>query len=619
MQYKKHFVIILIGLLLSGCADIQLHGLNPIDEIKVNYVYVQAKNLADEARYLQAAEVLWKAAANLPSPHKEKMQLESSRMLIKGQHLLNAHKQLIAINEEALEPQAVLDKRILTATFYRQIKQPEKVVSLLPEALIDEGDDVLKKEALMLRADGLKNTRRYIESLTTYIGIKKFLSEDEYSPNTDKIWQTVVAINPEDARERLASEEANQELRAWLELALLATPVQIDTTRLEQDYQLWVDEHSLLEVPDYAFDELLSRWAYFDFNPEKITLILPLTGGYANIGRTIKDGFLAAQKEAQNTSPTVSQKEMQIDIYDSNQNRNIVELYQEATRKGADMVIGPLLKKNVDALLKHSPLPTPAITLNYASDAKHIAKGEVFQFGLYPEDEAEQIAKKLLDKKYNSVVVMAADNEWGKRMVRRFSDVYLQLEGTIQEVYYYDTEFEDYAPSVQSLFDLNQSIQRYTDIERVVGKKLDFKPRIRDDINAAVLFANYQNAVLIYPLMKFYYADELPVYASSHAYEPGKEDLLRELDGLIYNDIPFIVDRVRYPDSDKVKKLPRLYALGKDAYRLINTIRRISISSTELHGATGYISADENRRLHRRLNWAKFNKGKPVALVREQY
>ena len=616
MQYKKHFVIILIGLLLNGCAGIQLHSFNPIDQIKLNYAYIRANGLATEARYLQAAEVLWDAAATLPTPYKEKMQLESTQMLIKGQYLLKAHKQLIAIDEESLEPQALLNKRILAATFYKQIKQPEKVVSLLPVALINEGDDSLRKEALMLRADGLKNTRRYAEGLATYVEIKEFLSEDEYSENIDKIWQTLIAIPPEDARQQLARNIENLELKGWLELALLATPVQIDTTRLEQDYQSWTNEYNFLDVPDYAYQELLARWAYFDFHPEKITLILPLTGGYANIGRTIRSGFLAAQKEAQNTLPTTTQKEMQVDIYDSNQNQNIIEVYREANRKGSDMVIGPLLKKNVDELLKHSPLPTPVITLNYASDTRNITKnGEVFQFGLYPEDEAEQIAKRLSDKGYNSVVVMAADNEWGKRMTQRFSDLYFRLEGTIQDIYYYDTKFEDYASSVQSLFHLNQSVQRYTDIERVIGKKLDFMPRIRDDINAAVLFANYQNATLIYPLMKFYYADKLPVYASSHAYEPGEEKLLRELDGLVYNDIPFIIDRVRYPDSDKIKEFPRLYALGKDAYQLINTIRRITISNTELEGATGYISVDENRRLYRRLNWAKFNKGKPIALV----
>ena len=618
MQYKKHFIVILIGFLLSGCAGIQLHGLNPIDEIKLNYAYTKANNLASNAHYLQAAEVLWNAAGSLPSPHKENMQLESSRMLIKGQHLLNAHRQLIAIDEQALEPQAVLDKRILTAAFYQQIKQPEKIIALLPETLIHEGDDTLKKDALMLRADGLKNTHRYIESLTTYIALKEFLSADEYPRNTDKIWQTLIAIDPEDTQEQLAEGSESRELKAWLELALLATPVQIDTTRLEQDYQRWVDDHNFLEVPEYAYEELLGRWAYFDFHPEKIALILPLTGEYANIGRTIKDGFLDAQKDAQTTSPTISQKEMQIDIYDSNQDQNIVKLYEKATRQSTDMVIGPLLKQNVDALLKHKPLTTPVITLNYATDAKNAVKGEVFQFGLYPEDEAEQIAEKLLDKEYNSVVIMASDNEWGKRMVRRFTETYRQLEGAIQDVYYYDTEFDDYAPSVQSLFHLNQSIQRHTDIESVIEKKLEFKPRIRDDISAAVLFANYQDATLIYPLMKFYYADELPVYASSHAYEPGKAKLLRELDGLVYNDIPFIIDSARYPNSDNIKEFPRLYALGKDAYLLINTIRRIAVSNTELDGATGYISADKNRRLHRRLNWAKFNRGKPVALVHEQ-
>ena len=425
MQYKKHLAIILIGLLLNGCAGIQLYDINPIEQIKLSYVYSQANDLAAEARYLEAAEMLWNTAATLPSPSKEEMQLESARMLIKGQHLLNAHKQLIAINEEALEPQALLDKRILTATFYKQIKQPEKIVSLLPEVLINEGDDMFKKEALMLRADALKNTHRYIEGLSTYVEVKEFLNEDEYSENTDKIWQTLIAINPEDALKKLAQDEdtrkelaqdedtrkelaqdedtrkelaqdedtrkelaqdiKNLELKAWLELVLLATPIQIDTTQLEQDYQRWSDEYSFLDVPDYAFEELLLRWAYFDFHPEKITLILPLTGEYASIGRTIRDGFLDAQKEAQNTSPTATQKEMQVDIYDSNQDQSIIQLYKQANRKGSDMVIGPLLKKNVDELLKHSPLPTPVITLNYASNAENIIKeGEVFQFGLYP-------------------------------------------------------------------------------------------------------------------------------------------------------------------------------------------------------------------------------------------
>ena len=618
MRYNKYSIIILIALVLNGCAGIQLHGLNPIAEVKLNYAYVRSNNLAAQGHYLQAADVLWNSATGLPSPHKELMQLESARILINRQYLLKAHKQLLVIDEQALEPHVVLDKRILSAVFYRHIKQPEKIIALLPETLIDSGDDVLKKEALMLRADGLENTHRYIDSLITRIAVKEFLDTDEYLENTDQIWQTLIAIDPVNARLQLANGVDNLELKAWLELAQIATPLQIDTTQLEQNYQNWTAQYDFLELPDYAYQELLGRWAYFDFHPKKIALILPLTGDYANIGRIIKDGFLAAQKEAQNTSATIALRKMQINLYDSNQHQDIIALYQEATRNDADMIIGPLLKNNVDTLLSHSPLTTPIITLNYASNASDAITGDIFQFGLYPEDEAKQIAEKLLDKEYNSVVVMAANDEWGTRMVRQFSETYSQLQGTIQDIYYYDTEFGDYAPSVQSLFHLDQSIQRHADIEKIISKKLEFKPRIRDDINAAVLFANYQNATLIYPLMKFYYADELPIYASSHAYQPGQGKLLRELDGLVYNDIPFIIDQERYPDSKNIKQFPRLYALGKDAYRLINTIRRIAINNSELNGATGYISADENRRLHRRLEWAKFNKGKPVALVEKQ-
>ena len=213
MHYKKYFAIALVGLLLNGCAGIQPYSFNPIDQIKLNYAYSSANDLAAEGRYLQAAEVLWDAAATLPTPHKEKMQLESTQMLIKGQYLLKAHKQLIAIDEESLEPQALLYKRILAAIFYKQIKQPEKVVSLLPVALINEGDDSLRKEALMLRADGLKNTRRYAEGLATYVEIKGFLSENEYSENIDKIWQTLIAIPPEDARQQLARKHRKSRIK----------------------------------------------------------------------------------------------------------------------------------------------------------------------------------------------------------------------------------------------------------------------------------------------------------------------------------------------------------------------------------------------------------------------
>lgn len=603
---KNHkYITILAVVFVTGCAGIQFDGLDPIQKLKMEFAYAKAAKLEDQAHYMEASQVLWTTAQELPSPHKELMQIESARALIKGQHLLNAHKQLLSINEQHLQAEALLNKRVLSAGFYQQIRQPEKVIALLPEELIENADKELKIEALKIRADGLKNVRRYIESLKTYIEVKSLSDAEDKVTNTKKIWETLITINPSDAKTQLLREPESRELKAWLELALIATPVEVNTVKLEQDYQEWLRNNTFLETPDYIYQDLLVRWAYFDFNPKKITLLLPLTGDYANIGRIIKDGFF---HEHQKTSSTI-----EVNLFNTDQDKNIIALYDEASLQGADMIIGPLLKQKVNTLLAHRPLQTPLITLNYQQHNSAV-EGEVFQFGLNPEDEAIQVARKLLDKEYDSIVVLSPDDEWGKRMTQQFSQTYRQSGGKIRETHYYDVNFKDYAAIIQSLFHLDESRQRHREIEEVLEKKVEFTPRIRDDINAAMLFANHEKASLIYPLMKFYYADELPVYATSHVYEPGKEEILRELDGLIYSDIPFMLDSEHYPSNKQPLEYPRLFALGADAYRLINSIRRISISNTELAGATGYLSTHNNARLFRRLSWAKFVKGEPVAL-----
>ena len=451
LMQSYRYIIILSLVFVTGCASLQLDGLDSIQRLKMEFAYTKAESLLKEARYLEASKVLWSSASDLPSPHKELMQIESASALVKGHHLLNAHKQLLSINEQVLQAEALLKKRVLSATFYQQIRQPEKVLALLPQPLIEQASKTLKIEALNIRADSLKNIGLYIESLITYIEVKSLGDEQSHDDDIKKIWKILIAINPNDVQTQLLREPESRELKAWLELALIATPVTIDTTQLEQDYQQWLRENAFLEVPDYIYQDLLVRWAYFDFNPRKITLLLPLTGDYANIGRIIRDGFF---DEHQKTTPT-----MEIKIYNTDQDKDIVTLYQEASRQGADMIIGPLLKQKVSTLLAHRPLSTPLITLNYQPQNSAV-EGEVFQFGLNPEDEAVQAAQKLLDKEYDSIVVLSPDNNWGKRMVQRFAQTYLKLGGKIRELSYYDVHFRDYAAIVQTLFHLDESRQR---------------------------------------------------------------------------------------------------------------------------------------------------------------
>jgi hypothetical protein len=56
-------------------------------------------------------------------------------------------------------------------------------------------------------------------------------------------------------------------------------------------------------------------------------------------------------------------------------------------------------------------------------------------------------------------------------------------------------------------------------------------------------------------------------------------------------------------------------ALGVDSYRLIPYLPRLSAKSYEhFEGVTGNLSLDEDRQIHRQLNWARFIKGIPVSL-----
>jgi len=97
-----------------------------------------------------------------------------------------------------------------------------------------------------------------------------------------------------------------------------------------------------------------------------------------------------------------------------------------------------------------------------------------------------------------------------------------------------------------------------------------------------------------------------------------------DLNGIMFADTPWIVSPhvwiehlpplydEYWPDE---RRLGRLHALGYDAYQLI---AGLSVSRTgsmqEIDGATGKLYLDERNRVRRRLAWAQFQSGEPVAM-----
>ena len=102
----------------------------------------------------------------------------------------------------------------------------------------------------------------------------------------------------------------------------------------------------------------------------------------------------------------------------------------------------------------------------------------------------------------------------------------------------------------------------------------------------------------------------------------GRSDA--DLNGVMFADTPWVVSphawiadlpalyRDLWPEE---RRLARLHAMGYDAYRLVG---RLSAARTgpmeELPGATGTLYLGDDGRIHRRLAWAQFVRGEPVAL-----
>ncbi len=598
--------MVVLTVAVSGCT-IQLPDLLlfPRDD-GMQSAYQKADELTLDGQYVAAADHLWSFAPQLPSPHQQEMQIRAVNLLLEASHLLEAHRYLLQIPEENLEKPLLLKKRIAEARFYQQTYQPERIAAVLPLELIEQGEKQDRITALNLAANARLSGDAFVEGIELHLVLHTLLDEEQRPQNIASLLDALLYLRPERVKEELAG-NPDPTVRPWLELAALATPIEIDREVLKERYGAWQKTNDRWRLPDSFGEKLHARWAYLDYRPGKVVLLLPMTGPYAKVGRAVRDGFMSSYQAS--ATPRYA-----FAVHNTDQSTDIVAIYEKSVADEAvGMVIGPLLKAEVNTLIENTSFEIPTITLNYATPGMPTPQSKLFQFGLSPEDEALQAAHRIWSDGHRFIVALTPDDAWGERLYSAFENEYVRLGGEIREVVRYDPGFVDYAVPIQSLFQIDQSIDRYRLVSTVLGETPQFEPRIRDDISASMLFADSDRAVMIFPQMKFHYVDTLPTYATSQIYNPKSLNTGRDLDGLTYCDIPAIIYRESFSDVEP-GKLMRLWALGADAEKLVRQLRRMHLARLSLDGKTGQISIEGNRHLFRKLPWARFHRGKPLPL-----
>ncbi len=339
--------------------------------------------------------------------------------------------------------------------------------------------------------------------------------------------------------------------------------------------------------------------------PQDVALLLPAQGQWTQASNAVRNGFFSAYYADESSSrPTT------IHVYDTTQ-KGVVSAYQQAVAEGADVVVGPLTKSDVQALANSGKVSVPTLALNSVegSHSRHL-----MQYSLSPTDEAEQAAQKGWADGHKTALVITPTGASGQAVRQVFTSAWQSQGGRVVGTLQYSPQTNLTKGMAQLL---NFSQDKVPDPKHP-GKMIP-NPQRRQDADMIFLSASPTTARLIKPLLLFYYAGDIPVYATSSVYG-GAGSSTQDLSGIRFCDMPWVLENTPTIASEKAKarklfpngssQYSKLYAMGLDAYGIVGHLNELnSSSSATLPGMTGVISMQDGV-VHRQLDWAIIQGGR---------
>ena len=572
---------------------------------------LRAFQLETEKSWLEAAQLYQSMAENGEQPERSSFYIRAGLMFYYDERYRYIEPYFNALEDSDILEQDKQYKDIILAGSFLGIGKIYQSLLALPK--IEEIVDFrFKALALNIRSKGVLAIGKPMESAQLRMQISEFLKvEEEIEENHAFIWDALNRISESTILKALAVQQTT-EMRGWLELNLIARRSNMLPTKIEpwinQWYQLYAEHPA---GPNFAID-LLEESRRIYIKPTKITLMLPFSGRLEKVSEAIQNGFMYAYYQSNENAAS-------LDIIDASTDPAEFNLqYQQAVQNGAEFIVGPVSKELINLLQQQEQLEVPTLTLNYGDDLDDPVLN-LYQFGLRPEDEAEQIADSALAADKHHAVTLVPDTEWGKRLQKAFTDRFESLGGRIVGAEVYPAKKNDYSAAIKRLLNLNSSDQRHQIVQQVIGDSAKFEPRRRKDIDMIFIAGNSRQARLIKPQLKFHHAQGVPVYATSHISSSTRNaDVDRDLEEIQFVDIPWMLNQQGNPDRAQIKKLwptdsnrfSRLFALGIDAYRLIPSLRRLMLHPEEsVSHNTGELSVDKKGRIRRQLLMATYLKG----------
>ncbi len=618
----KNFRITVFLVLFSISAGCTIVPPKPDKEVEQQAIaFQQAGNpLAAAEEYMQLAQEY--------DYYAEYFYIKAARNYFVANATDMSENTLKKLRPEKLDAIQKFESQILISRIHLSRDDALLALHILKAEVPADAPAELKAEYHITKSIAYEKDNQALNAFQERIKYSPFISKEEDKINNRKrIWQLIANTELTALEEALQTADRKSDLAGWLELGIISKTSLYNLPILESSIISWEKRYPKHPASKETVQIILALGKEVNQLPKQIALLLPLSKQYRDFSNAIQDGFLAAWYNASGKKPALR-------IYDSSQG-NITDIYQKAVEEGAEFIVGPLEKESIKDLLTSDTVTTKTLTLNRISTDESISTQRpgtditpmIYQFGLVPEDEANQIAGQILLDGHSNALIVTPDNSWGDRIFDAFSSNWLKLGGTIiNHVKIFDTS-RNYAIPIEQLLNITESKKRARDLMTTLGRKLNFEPRPRQDADVIFIAATAEMARQLMPQLRFYGAGDIDTYSISNVftgiYAPSKDS---DIDGVIFTDMPWVVDP-EYQSSLLQQQLNqtwqqdnspyrRLFALGIDAYQIIPFLGSLYIQGNSYAGNTGSLVIDNYGHVTRQSVLARFVKGVPVKIQR---
>ncbi len=582
----RRLCMIALALGIAACTPAGDSNVRPeVDTAAAHAEAAQADQLFAQGRLDEAAAAYRQLADSERGAVADHYRLRAAETLRDNGEIEAVATELEDIRRRRLRGEDLARFDLLQVEIALHRRDPARAEALL-DAIDAEASPALHMRVLELRARSQLARGDAFTAAHTRAQLDRDLQGLDRDHNRKELLATLATINVQTLRDRFAALAPDDPLRPWIEQAMRKQGQALPRTLPQPSRQIGtIDANAGGNSRAEGYHP-----------PQRVALLLPLSAQFASVAASIRDGFMTAW------SAEAVERRPQLRIYDSGKTpQDAIAAYRKAVAEGADRVVGPLLREAVGALF-HEVLEVPVLALNHP-DTGEVPPPGSSEYGLLPETEGAQVAERMLARGITRSAIIGAQADWSERAARAFRAQFEAGGGVIVGQVQLGDKDINYAKSIaQATASLGEGSE--------AGVFISVRP---------------QQGRLLVPQLRAARI-KAALFATSHIYAGDANAMLdRDLDGVEFCDAPWLFGPIAgRPDRSLVGPQidsangagGRLFAFGMDAYALLPYLDWLGAHpDAYLNGATGQLTVDRFGRVHRLVDWARFDNGLAMPVV----